>query len=161
MHGDFRMGNLMVSERGVTGVLDWELAHLGDPVEDLGWMCVPAWRFSRPDRPAAGLGTRAELLTAYARHGGEVVHRDAHCWELAGTLRWGVVCVMQAFSHLSGAITSIEHAVIGRRTCEVEWDLLELLDPPARRSRPADAPEPTRGPGTSGIRPRRSTTDRR
>ena len=151
VHGDFRMGNLMISERGVTGVLDWELAHLGDPVEDLGWMCVPAWRFSRPDRPAAGLGTRADLLTAYARHGGEVVTEDAlQWWELAGTLRWGVVCVMQAFSHLSGAITSIEHAVIGRRTCEVEWDLLELLDP-------AGAPEPTRAPGTSPPAPAPAT----
>ena len=130
VHGDFRMGNLMIDERGVTGVLDWELAHLGDPVEDLGWLCVPAWRFTRPDRPAAGLGSRAELLAAYERHGGEPVDPAAlQFWELAGTLRWGVICEMQAFSHLSGAISSVEHAVIGRRTCEVEWDLLALLDP--------------------------------
>ena len=54
----------------MTGVLDWELAHAGDPVEDLGWLCVPAWRFSRRDLPAAGLGTREELLAAYARHSG-------------------------------------------------------------------------------------------
>lgn len=80
VHGDFRMGNLMVSGDGVTGVLDWELAHLGDPVEDLGWLCVPAWRFGRPDRPAAGLGTRAELIDAYERHGGHRVDAD--------TLRW-------------------------------------------------------------------------
>jgi len=130
VHGDFRIGNLMVGERGVTAVLDWELAHTGDPVEDLGWLCVPAWRFARPDRPAAGLGTRAELTEAYARHSGlEVDPRALRWWELAGTLRWGVICVMQAFTHLSGQVRSIEHAVIGRRACEVEWDLLELLDP--------------------------------
>ncbi len=131
VHGDFRMGNLMVGEEGLTGVLDWELAHAGDPVEDLGWLCVPAWRFTRRERPAAGLATRAELLGAYERHSGVVVDPAALAWwELAGTLRWGVICVMQAFSHLSGARRSVEHAVIGRRACEVEWDLLELLGVP-------------------------------
>jgi aminoglycoside phosphotransferase (APT) family kinase protein len=137
VHGDFRMGNLMIDGRGVTGVLDWELTHLGDPLEDLGWLCVPAWRFTRPDRPAAGLGTREELCAAYQRHAGvEVDPAALRWWELAGTLRWGVICVMQAFRHLSGAIRSIEHAVIGRRSCEVEWDLLEMLDP-----RPPAVPE--------------------
>ena len=130
VHGDFRMGNLMVGPDGLTGVLDWELAHAGDPVEDLGWLCVPAWRFTRPDRPAAGLATHEQLLDAYERHAGVAIDRAAlRWWELAGTLRWGVICVMQAFTHLSGAIKSVEHAVIGRRACEVEWDLLQLLDP--------------------------------
>jgi aminoglycoside phosphotransferase (APT) family kinase protein len=130
VHGDFRMGNLMVGPDGVTGVLDWELAHLGEPVEDLGWLCVRAWRFARPDRPAAGLGTHEELLAAYERHAGIQVDPAAlRWWELAGSLRWGVICVMQAFTHLSGSTRSVEHAVIGRRACEVEWDLLELLDP--------------------------------
>jgi aminoglycoside phosphotransferase (APT) family kinase protein len=145
VHGDFRMGNLMVGPAGLTGVLDWELAHLGDPVEDLGWLCVPAWRFARPDRPAAGLGTRQELLECYERHAGVAVDPAAlRWWELAGTLRWGVICVMQAFTHLSGAARSVEHAVIGRRACEVEWDLLEMLDPrPAGAVRAsADQPAP-------------------
>jgi aminoglycoside phosphotransferase (APT) family kinase protein len=135
VHGDFRMGNLMIDSGGLTGVLDWELTHVGDPIEDLGWLCVPAWRFLRPDRPAAGLGTREELLAAYERHAGIAVDPAAlRWWELAGTLRWGVICVMQAFTHLSGAMRSVEHAVIGRRACEVEWDLLELLDPPRDRA---------------------------
>jgi aminoglycoside phosphotransferase (APT) family kinase protein len=130
VHGDFRLGNLMVRAGRVSAVLDWELAHLGDPIEDLGWLCVPAWRFTRRDRAAAGLATREELAAAYERHAG--VEVDPHAlrrWELAGTLRWGVICVMQAFTHLSGTISSVEHAVIGRRACEVEWDLLEMLDP--------------------------------
>jgi aminoglycoside phosphotransferase (APT) family kinase protein len=140
VHGDFRMGNLMVAEHGLTGVLDWELAHLGDPLEDLGWLCVPAWRFHRPDRPAAGLGSREQLAAAYERHAGVEVDRAALAWwELAGTLRWGVICVMQAFTHLSGAARSVEHAVIGRRACEVEWDLLEMLDERAGQD-PGDSP---------------------
>jgi aminoglycoside phosphotransferase (APT) family kinase protein len=130
VHGDFRMGNLMVAREGLSGVLDWELTHVGDPVEDLGWLCVPAWRFGRRERPAAGLGSREELLAAYERHAhGSVDPAALAWWELAGTLRWGVICVMQAFTHLSGATRSVEHAVIGRRACEVEWDLLEMLDP--------------------------------
>jgi aminoglycoside phosphotransferase (APT) family kinase protein len=155
VHGDFRMGNLMIGTDGVTGVLDWELAHLGDPVEDLGWLCVPAWRFGRPDRPAAGLGTREQLTAAYERHSGNVVDSAAlRWWELAGTLRWGVICVMQAFTHLSGAASSIEHAVIGRRACEVEWDLLDLLDPHLATRAPALAPE------HAGLGPRARLHDR-
>jgi len=147
VHGDFRIGNLMVGAQGVSGVLDWELAHLGDPLEDLGWLCAPAWRFTRPDRPAAGLGTREQLAAAYERHAGVEVDRAAlRRWELAGTLRWGVICVMQAFTHLSGASRSIELAVIGRRACEVEWDLLEMLDPrpgsPQHPLTPAADPQP-------------------
>jgi aminoglycoside phosphotransferase (APT) family kinase protein len=151
VHGDFRIGNLMVAPHGVSAVLDWELTHLGDPLEDLGWLCVPAWRFMRPDRPAAGLGTREELAAAYERHSGVEVDLAAlRRWELAGTLRWGVICVMQAFTHLSGARRSLEHAVIGRRACEVEWDLLEMLDPqPTSQSGP---PLPAAGepPAPSG-----------
>jgi len=130
VHGDYRLGNLMVDGDSISAVLDWEQAHIGDPTEDVGWLCVPAWRFSRQDRPAAGLGTHEELLGAYERHSGvRIDPEDLSWWELFGTLRWGVITVMQAHAHLSGAIRSVEHAVIGRRTCEVEWDLLELLDP--------------------------------
>jgi aminoglycoside phosphotransferase (APT) family kinase protein len=140
VHGDFRVGNLMVAPGGVSAVLDWELAHVGDPLEDLGWLCVPAWRFTRPDRPAAGLGTREQLAAAYERQSGVGVELAAvRRWELAGTLRWGVICVMQAFTHLSGASRSVEHAVIGRRACEVEWDLLEML----ADSEPAAPPQPS------------------
>lgn len=146
VHGDFRMGNLLVDGTGLTGVLDWELAHLGDPVSDLGWMCTRAWRFHRPDRPAAGLGSRGELREAYARHSGRRVDADTLAWwELLATLRWGIITVQQAFTHLSGAAASLEHAVIGRRTAEVEWDLLDLLDGPdrhpERNDRPARLPE--------------------
>ncbi len=135
-------------------VLDWELTHIGDPVEDLGWLCVPAWRFSRPEKPAAGLGTREELLDAYARHAGFAPSsEELRRWELTGTLRWGVICVMQAFSHLSGARRSVEHAVIGRRACEVEWDLLELLDPGGDEGPLVPAPEDPGGEPALHDRP--------
>jgi hypothetical protein len=151
------MGNLMVAPDALTGVLDWELAHIGDPAEDLGWLCVPAWRFGRPQLPAAGLGTREQLLAAYERNAGRRVDAATLAWwELAGTLRWGVICVMQAFVHLSGSAHSIEHAVIGRRACEVEWDLLDLLDAEDL----GEAPSPATAQPESRARARAPIDDR-
>ena len=128
VHGDYRTGNYLADESGVTAILDWEGAHLGDPVEDLGWLCVKSWRFGAVDKPAAGFGSREELWTAYARAGGDTVDpARAHWWEVFGTARWGIICHNQAFRHLSGSIKSMELASIGRRAVETEVDLLQLL----------------------------------
>ncbi len=127
VHGDFRLGNLVVGPSGLRAVLDWELAHLGDPVEDLGWLCVRAWRFGAP-APVAGLGSREELLAAYAGAGGIAVELDhLHWWEVMGTLTWGVICIAQTAAHRAGLSRSVELAAIGRRVCETEHDLLALL----------------------------------
>ena len=128
VHGDFRVGNLMVDESGLAAVLDWELVHRGDPLEDLGWFCVRAWRFGEDDRPAGGLGSVEEFVASYERAAGVPVDRDAvRWWQVLGTLRWGVMCQHQAHRHLSGQTRSVELAAIGRRACENEWDLLDLL----------------------------------
>jgi aminoglycoside phosphotransferase (APT) family kinase protein len=127
VHGDFRLGNFVVGRDGLRAVLDWELAHLGDPVEDLGWLCVRAWRFGEP-APVAGLGSREELLAAYAGAGGGDVDPAAlRWWEVMGTLTWGVICIMQTTAHRAGLSRSVELAAIGRRVCETEHDLLALL----------------------------------
>jgi aminoglycoside phosphotransferase (APT) family kinase protein len=129
VHGDFRLGNLMVGPDGLRAVLDWELAHAGDPAEDLGWMCVRAWRFGS-DLPALGLGTYEELLDAYAAVAapGDAVDADAlSWWETFGTLRWGVMCVLMASQGLASGHLSVELAAIGRRACENEWDVLSCL----------------------------------
>ena len=115
----------------MTAVLDWELVHLGDPLEDLGWFCVRAWRFGA-ELPVAGMGTREELLDAYAAAGGPPATPEAlRWWEAYGTLRWGVICLTQTAVHLRGDLRSVELAAIGRRVCETEWDLLLLLAPDA------------------------------
>lgn len=127
VHGDFRLGNVMVDEKGLTAVLDWELAHIGDPMEDLGWLCVRAWRFGG-DQPVAGLGRYEELFDAYESVSG--IRPDlgiVKWWETLGTLKWGIMCITQANAHLSGAVRSHELAAIGRRVCENEYDLIELL----------------------------------
>jgi aminoglycoside phosphotransferase (APT) family kinase protein len=127
VHGDFRHGNLIIGPDGVRAVLDWELAHCGDPLEDLGWLCVKAWRFG-VDLPVGGFGSYDDLLAGYHDAGGRHVDRESlRWWETFGTLRWGIICIMQAVAHTSGAVRSVELAAIGRRVCENEWDLLELL----------------------------------
>lgn len=127
VHGDFRNGNLIVGPEGIRAVLDWELAHAGDPVEDLGWLCVKAWRFGSP-LPVGGFGGYDDLVSAYEKAGGRQVDRDAlRWWETFGVLKWGVICVMQTMRHLRGGARSVELAAIGRRVCENEWDLLRLL----------------------------------
>ncbi len=129
LHGDFRNGNLIVGPDGIGAVLDWELAHLGDPMEDLGWLCVKSWRFGQP-LPVGGFGTYEQLLDAYEQESGRSVDRAAlRWWETLGTLKWGIMCIMQAATHTSGAVRSVELAAIGRRVCEVEWDLLALVAP--------------------------------
>ena len=124
VHGDFRNGNLIVGPEGVRAVLDWELTHIGDPIEDLGWLCANAWRFGG-DLPVGGFGTYDDLIAGYESASGEAVDRDAlNWWEAAANLSWGVICIAQANTHLSGAVRSVELAAIGRRVCETEWDLL-------------------------------------
>jgi len=128
VHGDFRNGNLLVGPAGLRAVLDWELAHAGDPLEDLGWLCVRSWRFGADDKQAGGFGTYDDLVRAYEDAGGATVDRSAlHWWETFGTLRWGVICILQASAHLSGAVRSVELAAIGRRVCENEWDVMSCL----------------------------------
>jgi aminoglycoside phosphotransferase (APT) family kinase protein len=130
VHGDFRNGNLVVDREGLRAVLDWELAHLGDPVEDLGWLCVKSWRFGVTDQRVGGFGSVDDLLAAYRAAGGrDVDPLELRFWEAMGTLKWGVICEIQAFTHLEGTVRSVELATLGRRVAEMEWDLLELIDP--------------------------------
>ena len=127
VHGDFRTGNLLIGPDGLRGVLDWELVHRGDPMQDLGWLCTKAWRFGSP-HPVGGFGPREELLAGYAEAGGTPPSLETLAWwELYGTVRWALLCRRQAERHLSGAEPSLELAVLGRRVCEQEHDVLLAL----------------------------------
>jgi aminoglycoside phosphotransferase (APT) family kinase protein len=130
LHGDFRNGNLMISPvDGVAAVLDWELSHIGDPAEDLGWICVNSWRFGRPDRPVGGFGDYADLLEGYEAAGGAPVSlQRLRTWQALGSLKWGVMCLMMYQSWAGGLEASVERPMIGRRVSETEIDLVNLLE---------------------------------
>ncbi|MEK6277362.1 MAG: phosphotransferase family protein [Actinomycetota bacterium] len=128
VHGDFRLGNFIVDESGLAAVIDWELAHIGDPVEDIGWLGIRSWRFGNDDRRVAGVGSLDDFLAAYAAAGGEPPDAERiRYWEVFGNLKWAVICARQANDHLSGLRRSHELASLGRRICEPEWDMLELI----------------------------------
>jgi aminoglycoside phosphotransferase (APT) family kinase protein len=140
VHGDFRMGNLMAEHGRLTGVLDWEIAHLGDPHEDLAYGCMTVWRFSRPDRPAYGLASVEALAQAYEAAGGEAFDPARfRFWLVYRTFWWALGCLQMGGYWRAGHDRSVERVVVARRTSEQELDLLLLLEelaPEAERTRP-------------------------
>ena len=127
VHGDYRLGNLLFGEKGLNAVLDWEIAHLGDPSEDLGWMCERAWRFGGSGK-VAGISDYASLLQNYEIESGRKISiATLQWWEIFGTLRWGIICLQMGGDFRSGRTNSLEIAAIGRRVAENEYDLLTTL----------------------------------
>jgi aminoglycoside phosphotransferase (APT) family kinase protein len=129
VHGDFRIGNLLVGPEGLNAVIDWEFAHMGDPHEDLAWPCVRDWRFGNAALHVGGVGKLAPYLEAYESASGRNVDRATlHWWEIMGNLRWAATCHVQAQRHLSGADPSVELASLGRRAAEMELEFLMLIE---------------------------------
>ena len=124
VHGDLRLGNFIVGDDGLRAMIDWEFWHLGDPVEDLAWLCARPWRFGHDDKPAAGLGSVEELLDGY---GAEVDPARLRWWDVVSQAKWGAYCARQAALRREGAHASLERTVLARRVAEAEWDMLELI----------------------------------
>jgi len=128
VHGDFRLGNLIFDKSGLQSVIDWELSHIGNPMQDLGWICVNSWRFGQHEKVVGGFGHIEDLMNGYSS-----IIKQELCiniirnWQILGTLRWGVICLIQTFSNLLGSNNSVERAAIGRRVSETELDLVDLL----------------------------------
>ena len=128
VHGDFRLGNIIVNADGLQSIIDWELAHIGNPLQDLGWVCGNSWRFGKNDKVVGGFGELEDLLEGYNSVSKLKVNKEmVRCWQVFGTFRWGVICLIQAYAHLNGTINSIEKAAIGRRVSETEIDIVDLL----------------------------------
>ena len=128
-HGDFRIGNVVVSERGLEYLLDWEFAHLADPREDVSWPLVRAWRFGGDERRLGGFGKVAPYLKTYNRLTGfQITESDLDWWEVLGNVKWAVGCLTQCRRHLTGLDRSVEYAVLGRMAAEMEYELLDLIE---------------------------------
>jgi aminoglycoside phosphotransferase (APT) family kinase protein len=129
VHGDYRLGNIVFTEAGVQSVLDWELGHIGDPIEDLGYISVQAWRFGQDHLPIGGIAKREEFYSAYEEAGGFPLDQESlYYWEVFGNLKWAIITILQALPFLRGKSTSIELASLGRKTSEVELQLLTLIE---------------------------------
>jgi aminoglycoside phosphotransferase (APT) family kinase protein len=129
VHGDFRLGNLMIGPEGLIAALDWELTHIGDPAEDLSWICMPSWRFGQIDHPVGGFGAVEDLLAGYRDAGGDPrIDEDAvRTWTIFGSLKWGIMCLTMFRVYDTGVDRSVERAAIGRRASETELDLMLML----------------------------------
>ena len=128
VHGDFRFGNFIISEENLESIIDWELAHIGNPMEDLGWLCVRSWRFGNFEKRVGGLGDIKDLIAGYESYSDiKIDESQLDMWQLYGSLRWGIICMMQTFAHLSGMVNSVEKAAIGRRVSETEFDLMNMI----------------------------------
>lgn len=128
VHGDYRNGNLLVDEQGLVAVLDWELAHLGDPLQDLGYISANVWRFGSP-QPVGGFGEYADLLAGYESVTGIApAMQDIYYWQVHAALSWGMVCLIMLEMYRSGQDPGLERAAVGRRLSEAEIDLLLLLE---------------------------------
>jgi aminoglycoside phosphotransferase (APT) family kinase protein len=129
LHGDFRIGNLIINEQGLQAVADWEFGHMGDPHEELGYCCMRDWRFGMGKRRVGGVGDREPFLAAYERYSGTRVDRKAvDYWEFLGNLRWAIICMSQANRHLSGREPNVELASLGRRSAEMQFEMLKLIE---------------------------------
>jgi aminoglycoside phosphotransferase (APT) family kinase protein len=128
-HGDFRLGNVAVSERGLAYVLDWEFAHLSDPREDVSWPLVRAWRFGGDERRLGGFALVDLYLETYnALTWREITESDLDWWEVLGNVKWAIGCLTQCRRHLTGVDRSVEYAVLGRMAAEMEYELLDLIE---------------------------------
>jgi aminoglycoside phosphotransferase (APT) family kinase protein len=134
LHGDFRNGNLLVGPEGVRAVLDWELAHIGDPAQDVGWITVNSWRYGASHKAVGGFGTVEQLLEGYRAEGGESINTERVLyWRTFGSLRWGLMCRSMARPVQANMPIAVERAMIGRRVSETELDLLDILAPEENR----------------------------
>ena len=129
LHGDFRLGNLAVDANGLVAVLDWEFAHVGDPVEDVAWPIVRAWRFGADGRRLGGVGEVEPYLERYnERTGRDITLEELYVWEVLGNVKWAIGCLTQSRRHLNGQDRSVEYAVLGRLAAEMEYELLDLIE---------------------------------
>jgi aminoglycoside phosphotransferase (APT) family kinase protein len=127
VHGDFRIGNMLYDEEGLTAVLDWEGVHIGEPEEDVAWFCTRVWRFGMNKLEAGGIASREDWLRAYEQASGIAISRQrVASWEVLQNIRWAEITMMQARAHLDGHTVSHELAAIGRRTAETELEILRL-----------------------------------
>jgi len=131
VHNDFRNGNFLIDKKqGITGILDWEIAHIGNPIRDIGWLCTKSWRFGVPGKMVGGFGMLEDLLSAYKdASGSEISSKEIKFWTVFGSFWWAVACLLMEKSYENGSDKNLERPIIGRRVSECEVDCAHILIP--------------------------------
>jgi aminoglycoside phosphotransferase (APT) family kinase protein len=128
VHGDFRTGNYMVDSGRLSGILDWEFAHWGDPREDLGWFCGRCWRAGNDVLTAGGIATRADLIAGYNDRARQKIDEgELAYWEILAAARWAAIAVLQGDRFRVAGDERIEPALTALMPSEMELDALDLI----------------------------------
>jgi aminoglycoside phosphotransferase (APT) family kinase protein len=129
VHRDFRTGNYLVHEGKLAGLLDWEFAALGNPLEDIGWICAKCWCFRHEHHIVGGVADLDDFIPAYEAASGRKVPADAlRYWQVMAHIRWSIIALQQAQRHLSGVEPSLELALTAKIVAELEWEVLLITD---------------------------------
>ncbi|HZP56920.1 MAG TPA: phosphotransferase family protein [Dehalococcoidia bacterium] len=127
VHGDYRTGNFLYDRTGITGILDWEMAHAGDPVEDVAWVCIKSWRWAGDDR-VGGLCSREEFIRLYEDAGGARVDREAlRFWEVFGNVKLAIIFITGTKAVTSGKTPDLLLALTAFINPGIEAEIMELI----------------------------------
>lgn len=104
VHADYRTGNILVSPEGeILAILDWEMAHLGDPLEDLAWSLNRTWCWARDGRPGGLLPRERAIAVWEAASGLRADAADLHWWELFSSVKGLGIWISSAKEYETGA----------------------------------------------------------
>jgi aminoglycoside phosphotransferase (APT) family kinase protein len=128
VHADYRTGNFLCNAGGeIKGVLDWEMTHLGDPMEDVAWACIRPWRWLG-DEKIGGLMERDQFYRRYAEATGfEVNEESVRFWEILGNVKLAAIFVTGARSFCDGRTRSPMMAFLGRNIARLELEVMDLM----------------------------------
>jgi aminoglycoside phosphotransferase (APT) family kinase protein len=127
IHRDYRTGNYLVDHGGLAGVLDWEFAGYGNPLEDIGWLFAKCWRFGQHQYPVGGVAHAEDFLAEYELRAQRTVDAAAlRYWQVMAHVRWAIIALQQRERHRSGAESSLELALTGHLLSDLELEILEL-----------------------------------
>jgi aminoglycoside phosphotransferase (APT) family kinase protein len=127
-HGDFRTGNYMVDEHGLTGLLDWEFATWASPMSDIGWFTARCWRGGRTKLEAGGIGHLDDFLRGYEAVSGGTIDRGlVPYWQLMAHVRWALIAIHQEEREAKEGRVALELALTGRIVNELEFEVVRMV----------------------------------
>ena len=136
VHGDYRAGNFLQDGKGkILAILDWEMAHLGDPLEDLGWSMDPLWSPAADGR-VSGMVSRDEAFDFWRRASGlEIDPKAMAWWSLFASVKGQAIWTSAAKEWRAGGMVEPVLAFSGwytaRRQDEILADRLAAMGPAA------------------------------